>query len=437
MKKMLAAALLVFALPPVFSAEPATALTLDECLALSSRQHPAIAAAQAGVAAAAEAVGEARAPYYPQVDLSAGYHRWQRRAFLPAGLGLLVPGGRLPSVIGPLDDWNGGLQSRLTLYDFGERKAGLDAAVARRGGAADELASTRADVRLNVQSAFYEFAAAQDLRVVAEKSLARAESHGQLAADLRAAGAVPQADVLRAQAGIADARLDLIAAESRVRTAAGRLNTSIGRPAETPLQIVAPSTAAPPPDRAAVLAASQRALAQRAEVAAARKRVAAARASVTAARAARAPKLLADGSYGWRDTVWVPETHEWQAGVTVEVPIFDGRARSSRVARTKAEAAREEAAFESEQLEVRQEVWAAAAELDRAWAAIGASEASVRANEEGLRVVQERYRHGAALFTDLLDTQTALARGEAALADARWSYLRARAAFDRSVGAGE
>jgi outer membrane protein TolC len=59
----------------------------------------------------------------------------------------------------------------------------------------------------------------------------------------------------------------------------------------------------------------------------------------------------------------------------------------------------------------------------------------VRAGEEGLRVTRERYERGAAVITDLLETQTTLARAEAALAEARWGYLAARASLERAVGA--
>lgn len=409
-------------------------LTLEDCLKVAGEKHPALAAAHAGVTAAAEGESEARAPYYPQVDLSAGYHRWQRRAFLPSGLAL--PGGHVPELIGPLDDWNGGLVSRVTLYDFGERQAGLDAARARRAGAEADVAATQADVRLGVQSAFYALAAAQALQDVAERNLRRAESHQQLAQVRRETGAVPQADVLRAQAEVADAQLQLISAQSRVRVAVGQLNTAMGRPAETPLAVDAKAAELPPPDRDELAAAVEHALARRPELQSELKRSEAARAAVMAARASRAPKLRADGSFGWRDTAWLPDTREWQAGLTVDVPVFDAGSRASRVARSKAELARQEAAEENRRLQVRQEVWAAGAELERGWAAIAASEASVRANEESLRITRERYQNGAALMTDLLDTQTALARAEAGLADARWSYLRARAAFARAVGAG-
>ena len=50
-------------------------------------------------------------------------------------------------------------------------------------------------------------------------------------------------------------------------------------------------------------------------------------------------------------------------------------------------------------------------------------------------MVRDRYQTGAALVTDLLDTQTVLATAEAALAEARWTYLADRAAYDRAVGA--
>ena len=407
-------------------------LTLDECLHIGAAQHPALAAAQAGIAAATEAVGEAQAPLYPQVDVSAGYHRWQRRAFLPSGLTL--PGRPMPEILGPLDDWNGALSSRVLLYDSGERRAGVDAAKARRAGAAAEATAVVADVRLNVQAAFYALAAASEVQTVAAKNLERAEAHQRLAETRHAAGAVPKADVLRMQAEAANTRLQLISAASRVRVATGRLNTAMGRPAETPLVINAPTQTLPPPAVTDFGLVVQRALAQRPELTSGEKRAEAARAAVTAARASRAPKIRADGAFGWRDTVLLPDTREWQAGVSIELPLFDAGSRARRLSRSMSELTREEAVLAGRRLQIRDEVWAAYAEIDRTWASIAASETSVRANEESLRVTHERYERGATVITDLLDTPTSLARAEGSRAEARWSYLAARAALDRAIG---
>ena len=425
---------LAILLPALCSAAAALAqtpaLSLDDCLKIAAEQQPALAAAHAGVSAASEAVGEARAPYFPQVDLNAGYHRWQKRAFLPSGLSL--PGKAIPELIGPLNDWNGGLSTKITLYDFGERRAGLDASKARRTAAEASASATQAEVRLSVQTAFFALASSQDLLAVAEKNLDRTKRHLQMTEIRRAAGAVPQADVLRFQAEEACAQLQVISAQGNVRIAAGRLNTAMGRNAELPLSITPPALPSPPATED-LAAAIQRALTRRPELLSAEKQVSAAHSEIAAARATRAPKLRADGSYGWNDTAWTPETREWQAGVTVDLPVFDGGSRRSRIARTRAEFAREEASLENLRLQVRQEVWTAASEIERTWAAIAANEIAVKANEESLRVVQERYQNGAAVVTDLLDTQTSLARAEAGLASARGDYLSARAAYDRAT----
>ncbi len=425
--------LLVWITPPLLAAGPDPALTLDDCLRIAAENHPLLTAAAAGVTAASAAVGEARAPYWPQVDLNAGYHRWQRHAFLPSGLSL--PGHALPDLIGPLDDWNGGVTSQMVLFDFGARRAGLDAARARLGGARADANATHADVRLSVQTAFYALAAARDLQGVAERNLTRTKTHLALAQARRNAGAVPQADVLRAQAEVASAEIQLIGARSHVRTALGQLNTAMGRPAETPLAIQAPTVDSLAPPTIDVATAVREAIANRPELQSEQQRVAATRANVAAARAARDPRLLADGYFGWNDTAFLPETKEWQVGVSISLPIFDGGSRSHRIARSRAEFERQQAAYDTRLLQVRQEVWAADAELERAWEAIGANETNVRASEESLRVVRERYQTGAALITDLLDTQTVLARAEASLAEARWTYLEDRAAVDRAIGA--
>jgi hypothetical protein len=57
----------------------------------------------------------------------------------------------------------------------------LDAARDRWKGAQAESEATRGDIRLEVQSAFYGLAAAQDLSGVAERNLKRMEGHLALA----------------------------------------------------------------------------------------------------------------------------------------------------------------------------------------------------------------------------------------------------------------
>ena len=82
--------LLIGVVPPAGAqrpdaALPATGKTLDleSAVRIALDQNPLNRAASEGIAVAKEAVGEARAPFYPDLGLNAGYSRWKRHAFLP------------------------------------------------------------------------------------------------------------------------------------------------------------------------------------------------------------------------------------------------------------------------------------------------------------------------------------------------------------------
>ncbi len=59
-------------------------LTLSDCIRIALEDNPVGRSAAAGVHGAKEAVGEAGAPYYPELGLQTGYRRWQTHAFLPS-----------------------------------------------------------------------------------------------------------------------------------------------------------------------------------------------------------------------------------------------------------------------------------------------------------------------------------------------------------------
>ena len=140
-------------------------------------------------------------------------------------------------MIGPTNDWFSGLTTRYTLFDFGQRRAELKAAQAREGVAKEEAARVRQDIVLEVHQAYFGLVAALETARVVQEALRRAEDHLRLAKLQKEAGAVPQVDVVRAQVEVADAGLTLARAESLVRIGRGGLNTAMGLPVETRLDI--------------------------------------------------------------------------------------------------------------------------------------------------------------------------------------------------------
>jgi len=416
--------------PTLARDEEAPPLTLEACVRIALDTNPLGRAAREGVAAARAAVGEARAPYYPEVGAGAGYQRFERHIFLPKGL---TAQRNVPPTVGPTNDWFANLRVRYTLIDFGERRAQLRTALARQEVAKEEAEAIRQDIALNVHQAYYGLVAARESLGVARKNLERAETHLALARKRKAAGAVPKADVVRARVEVANSCLGLVRAEALVGVLRGSLNTAMGLPVEMPVEVaLSPSDAVSKPlNRAAALDTAVRA---RPELRAALQRVAAGRSSVDADRRAFGPRVVGEASWGRRDEDFWPEDPEWSVGAAIEWPLFTGGSRTHRLARTKAELGREEAEARWLVLKVRDEVWSAHWKLEEAREALDAAEALVTDAQESMRAVRERYEAGADTINDLLDAQTALASAEAVRVKTELDCRVAHSAFRRAVG---
>src|ERR1035437_7493946 len=344
-KWMWLAVLLIGVVPPAGAqrpdaALPATGRTLDleSAVRIALDQNPLNRAAREGIAVAKEAVGEARAPYYPDLTLNAGYSRWERHAFLPSGMGIGIP-----NIIGPTNDWFSGLATRYTLFDFGQRRAELKAAQAREGVAKEETARVRQDIVLEVHQAYFGLVAALETARVVQEALRRAEDHLRLAKLQKEAGAVPQVDVVRAQVEVANAGLTLARAESLVRIGRGGLNTAMGLPVEKRLDIDTRIRELTRPDDVSLTEAMNKAIELRPEIRAAEQRIAASRSGVSAAKSAFGPKVRGEARFGWQDTTFFPNDKDWLVGLSLDLPLFDGFSRKHKLAKAKGEGFKEPA----------------------------------------------------------------------------------------------
>lgn len=405
-------------------------LTLEEAVTIALEQNPLTRVAREGVTGAKEAVGEARAPYYPDLALRASFNRWERHAFLPSGLAQ----PSIPSTIGPTNDWFTGVTTRYTLFDFGQRRAEVRAAQARQGVAQQDANRTHQDIVLSVHQAYFGLVASLETEAVARKALARAEDHLRVAKARKEAGAVPQADVVRAQVEVADAQLALERAEGLARVAKGNLNTAMGVPVEASVEVDRSPREIVPPARIDLAEALDRAVSARPELRGAQQRLEASRRGVDLARSAYGPKVKGEASWGWRDTSYFPQDKDWLVGVSVELPIFTGFSRKHRLARSKSELSREEADAQRLMQTVRQEVWSAHSRLRETYEATLSTQVQLRDAQESLRLASERYQAGAGTITDLMDSEAALARAEAVRVAALWDYQVARSVLQRTVG---
>lgn len=402
-------------------------LSLDDCITIAIDNNPSGMSAKSAVDMAEEAAGKARAPYYPEIYASAGFSRFQKHASGPQA-------AASSSVIGPENDWTGSINARMTIWDAGERKARLDSALSGKEASINESERVKNEIITGVRKSFFALMSAVKAKDVALKNLARAETHLKTAEARYEAGSVPENDLLRARVGVADARLSLVRTESMISMSSGDLNAAMGISVDTDLKLRPYESEIRRPEEKDLEKAFLSANEKRPEIKAAMQKISASRSGIEEARAGFWPKLRAQAGYGWEDDSWAPSDKTWNAGITAEMPIFTGFAKTHDLAGKKAELRKGEAEARSTIQKVKTEVWKAFAMLRQAFETHRESKAMVKEAEESHRSTKERYDAGAATITDLLDARVSLARAEANLVTSEWEYFMAEAELRRASG---
>jgi len=124
----------------------------------------------------------------------------------------------------------------------------------------------------------------------------------------------------------------------------------------------------------------------------------------------------------------------WNAGIAINIPIFEGFSTKAKVDAAKATYA--QAKIDKENLvdQIAIEVRRACLDLKKSGAIIRSQKDNVWEAKEALRISEVSYANGVAINLDVLDAQVSLAQIQKNLAAGIYDYLMARAYLDRSIG---
>jgi outer membrane protein TolC len=421
---------------PDASPPPAVRLTLDEALARAQATSHRLGEFRAREAAARAVADQRDAAQKPSVATVLGYQRTnhvEEFTLLRPGIGVQVLYPDVP------DNYRARVELQWPIYTGGRLQALERAARAEAEASGQELATARAELRLEVTRAFWAIVTAREAVRVLEQAMAWMDAR---LADVRArfdAGFVPPNDVLLVEAQRAREQVSLIEARNIAAVSEADLARLVGAPDGSAIEVEA-DLAPPPPQIALQSALFAEARTARPDRAVLQLRTRVADEREAAAQAGRLPAVafLTGVDYARPNPRIFPRADEWNSswdvGVSLSWNAWDaGRTRAEVAeAASLGQAVRERLAeFDTTlALEIRQRTL----ELDSARAQIAAAEEGVRASTEARRVVQERFAAGVATATDLLDAQVALLEAELdrtrALAGARLANAR----LDRALG---
>jgi outer membrane protein len=444
-------------------------LSLDEALTLAEEKSDQIVIAQAGVMRAQGQRLQAVSQRYPQLGATASYSRALASQFSslgggstdttttttgPTNCGRFTPNPALPveqrldslehavdcaananpfSSLGSLpfgnrNTWQLGLNLSQNLFAGGRIAAQVDAASATRRRADIQLASTRAQLVLDVAQAYYNAALADRLVSISEATLAQAEETLRQVTLAKQVGNQPEFELLRATVTRDNQRPVLIQRRADRDLAYTRLRLLLSVPADQPLALTTPlNDAAPVP--VARFASNPNLLGDtvtlnRAPVRQARETIANQEAQVKVARSQRLPTVSLVSNYGkvgypggilpgWNDFAT-----NWTVGAQLSIPVFTGgRIRGDQMV---AEASLLEARAQFEQTRSLAEfdTRSAVLALESARAQWQASAGTVEQATRAYQIAEIRYREGLSTQTELTDSRILLQQAQANRAQA-------------------
>lgn len=406
-------------------------LTLAEAVVRVLETYPSLAAARAAVEASEAAVSQVGSERWPELRAQANLTRFEEPMLVAPlhGLDLTAPPQFDETLI------RGDVALSWTLYDGGARGARIRGARAEAAGAASFSRTVEQALIARVARAYLEVLAARGVLDAQDRRIAALEAERGRVQQLFDEGRAARVELLRVDAGLADARAGRVATAARLDLAERELARLVGGQPDSiragrlvPLGLADPDALE---ERGALV---RRALAASPELERARQDVAVAEAQRRVAVAAWIPRVGFFGTYqgfsgGGEDVVT-----EWQAGVSVSYPLFTGGERASavRAAGARAERSREE--LRLVELEMAEGVDRALNAALETRARVEAVAQAAQHQSEVVRIELLSLQAGAGIQTDYLRAEADLLRVRSALVEARYAQIAARFELARVVG---
>lgn len=422
-------------------AAPAAAqapLRLTDAVARARAHNPDAGMTAAAEREAAQRVVQARARYWPRVDVAETWQRANQPVFVFSSLLAQRQFTAADFALAALNDPDavGNFRSAVTveqsLFD-GVARASVTAARIGHEMASATRQIVDHDLAVSVTDAYGRVLVAAGARRSADAAIETARADRELAGNRRDAGLVTDADVLQIDLHLSRSREQQIVAASDERVARVRLNQLMGAPLGEifvlePAPAVALSAATDP----ARLEAE--AIRSRPEVTIAALEERLARSSHAAARAAFLPHVSVQGGWELNGSAWNTRASSWIVGAVARVNVFNGFADKARLAEARERVTRRALERIRTETAARLDVHAAAAKLDAARASEAVGRDAVLQARESRRIIRDRYEAGLTDVTSLLRSAEAVAQAEAQQVAAQVAVLRASAALHRALG---
>lgn len=405
---------------------PAETLSIQQAIEQGLLNNPGIERQRQQVQSEKLGQSIAQAKRLPELELQAGITHYSE----PTLVWPIHEPGQFP----PFDEdvANVGINFRLPLYSGGKLIASVDLAKKMTRSAELVLQASRQELIFNIVSVYGKTLQLQQLGEAMRHRIVNLESRLVDVKMLQRAGRAAAVDVARIKTRLSEARYEMASLEQGVASSRELLATLMGTAKVTQQLMEMPPLKTLP--FSTLEQWTEQALASHPRLARAQTAIQAAEHRTDIARSERLPQVNVVGNSRHLESGSGEGQDEWQLGLQLSMPLFDGSARRDQV--SQAEIARQMAQLELQELRdsIRYQVNDAhgAVSTDRLQLRLAVQ--GLREAEEVYRIEQLRYRTGTSTMTDLLGAEADLWNARAKQTQATYDLVISQCRLRKVAG---
>jgi len=418
-----AVATLLVSVPGAIAQTPQK-LTLKEAQQIALGNHPQINAARFRARAANQNVTETRSAFMP--NLTGGLTGAE------AENGSRIAAGALNNPI-ILSRYANGVNLSQLITDFGRTSALVGSSELRARAEGERIDASQEQVLLEVDRAYFSALRTQAVLKVSEETVgARQDVLDQISA-LAKSGLKSGLDVSFAQVNLAEAKLLLIRAQNYLKATYADLTVAMGFDTDRSYELTDEPMPPPlPPDLSSLV---KGALQDRPDLKSLRLDQDSAFKFADAERLLKFPTVSFVGSFGLIPfRVSALQSNYAAAGLTVTIPLFNGRLFSARYQEAELRARAIEQNVRDSENHVSHDVRIAWLNANTAFQNLDVTSQLVDQANNALDLAQARYKIGLSSIAELSQAQLNKTEADIAFASARYEYQIRRAELDYQDG---
>jgi outer membrane protein len=387
-------------------------LTLADAEKIAIQNHPQIQAATYLAMAANERVKEVRSAYYPQAYGSLTGVDAENNSRIAAGL------LNNPTVF---ERYSNGVAVGQLLTDFGRTHELVKSSALHAKAQQENVVTTRADVLLRVDQAYFSVLKSQAVLKVAETTVKTRKLVSDQVTALEQNKLRSGLDVSFANVDLSEAQLLLIQAQNDVQASYAELSAALGYSDQRTFTLAEePLPPIPPSDLTQLIL---QALQNRPEIISQKLDVSSALSYVTAERDLWFPTISAVGVAGLTP-VGAPQIapRDAAAGFNVNIPLFNGHLYGALRSEAAAQAQAQQQYLRDLEDRIVRDVQRAWLNVNSAYQRLAVTDQLLAEANQALDLAQQRYKLGLSSIIELSQAQLNQTQAEIEQTSARYDY---------------